>query len=106
MRTVCRGVDSIRRQGEWDEPVNNEQRTVNSGRWSVDSNQQSAISDQPSAIRCPFCGSSDTEMLALFGQQLMTTQHYCHNCKSAFEAVKWEESKAKGKSEKLEAGDA
>jgi len=29
-------------------------------------------------------------MISLFGMQLMTTQHYCNNCHSAFEAVKWE----------------
>ncbi len=45
-------------------------------------------------MKCPFCHSTDTEMLALFGQQLMTTQHYCNNCHSAFEAVKWEEAKS------------
>ncbi len=56
-------------------------------------------------IKCPFCHSTDTEMLALFGQQLMTTQHYCNNCHSAFEAVKWEDAKnTKPKAESKSAG--
>ncbi len=54
-------------------------------------------------IACPFCKSTDTEMISLFGMQLMTTQHYCHNCHSAFEAVKWEEPKQEAKSDKPEA---
>jgi formate dehydrogenase maturation protein FdhE len=37
---------------------------------------------------CPFCGSSDADMLALFGQQLMTAQYYCNACRTPFERVK------------------
>jgi hypothetical protein len=55
----------------------------------------------PDKVACPFCHSADTEMIALFGMQLMTTQYYCNHCHSAFEAVKWEENKQKAKSEKL-----
>ena len=36
----------------------------------------------------PFCGSMDAEMLALFGQQLMTVQYYCNACHTPFERVK------------------
>ena len=32
-------------------------------------------------------------MIALFGQQMMTSQYYCRNCRSVFEAIKWEEPK-------------
>ncbi len=41
------------------------------------------------SVACPFCNSTDTEMIALFGMQLMTSQYYCRNCHSAFEGVKW-----------------
>lgn len=41
-------------------------------------------------VACPFCGSTETELIALFGMQMMTSQYYCHHCHSAFEAVKWE----------------
>ncbi len=43
-------------------------------------------------IECPFCRSTETEMIALFGMQMMTSQYYCRHCHSAFEAVKWTES--------------
>ncbi|CAG0971389.1 hypothetical protein ANRL3_01520 [Anaerolineae bacterium] len=43
-------------------------------------------------VACPFCNSTDTEMIALFGQQMMTSQYYCKNCRTGFEAVKWENS--------------
>ncbi len=42
-------------------------------------------------ITCPFCKSTETEMIALFGQQMMTSQYYCRGCHSVFEAVKWNE---------------
>jgi transposase-like protein len=51
-------------------------------------------------VACPFCHSADTEMIALFGMQMMTSQYYCRACRSAFEAVKWEEPKSKAKSQK------
>ncbi len=41
-------------------------------------------------VRCPFCGSSDTELYSLFGSQLSTSQYYCKSCRVAFEAIKWE----------------
>ena len=37
---------------------------------------------------CPFCGSTDNEMVALFGSQLLTSQFYCHACHTVFEAVR------------------
>ncbi len=39
------------------------------------------------APRCPFCGSQDTEMLSLFGSQLLTEQRYCRACHTPFEAI-------------------
>ncbi len=41
-------------------------------------------------VACPFCDSTETEMIALFGMQMMTSQYYCRHCHSVFEAVKWE----------------
>jgi hypothetical protein len=39
-------------------------------------------------VVCPFCGSNDTELLALFGQQLLTVQYYCNRCHTPFEHIK------------------
>jgi DNA-directed RNA polymerase subunit RPC12/RpoP len=39
-------------------------------------------------IRCPFCTSTNTELLSLFGQQLLTVQYYCRGCKTPFERVR------------------
>jgi hypothetical protein len=41
------------------------------------------------AVACAFCDSTDTELLALFGQNLLSSQYYCRNCHSVFEAVRW-----------------
>lgn len=54
------------------------------------------------SVACPFCNSTDTEMIALFGQQLMTSQYYCRNCHSAFEAIKWVETKTTENTERTE----
>jgi len=43
---------------------------------------------QAAPITCPFCGSSDTELFALFGQQLLTVQYYCNACRTPFERIK------------------
>jgi ring-1,2-phenylacetyl-CoA epoxidase subunit PaaD len=40
------------------------------------------------AVSCPYCGSSKTELLSLFGQQLLTLQYYCNTCHTPFEHVK------------------
>ena len=39
-------------------------------------------------VACPFCGSTDTELFSLFGQQLLTVQYYCNACHTPFEYVK------------------
>lgn len=47
--------------------------------------------DEPSGkveITCPYCGSHDTELFSLFGQQLLTVQYYCHVCHTPFERIK------------------
>lgn len=38
--------------------------------------------------RCPYCGSDETELISLFGQQLLTLQYYCDTCHTPFERVK------------------
>lgn len=40
-------------------------------------------------VPCAFCDSTDTELIALFGQFLLGSQFYCNNCHSVFEAVRW-----------------
>lgn len=55
--------------------------------------EQMATSEPQEAdgrVRCPFCGSQETELYSLFGSQLSTSQFYCRNCRVAFEALKWE----------------
>ena len=49
--------------------------------------------DQPAAapgqgVACPFCGSADVELLALFGSQLLTDQYYCRACRTPFEHLR------------------
>lgn len=40
------------------------------------------------AIACPFCGSTDVELLSLFGSQLLTDQYYCRACRTPFEHLR------------------
>ena len=40
------------------------------------------------AVNCPYCGSNETELFALFGQQLLTVQYYCNTCHTPFEHVR------------------
>ncbi len=42
----------------------------------------------PIQIACPYCRSTNTEFMSLFGQQLLTLQLYCHTCHTPFECVK------------------
>ncbi|HEY1351829.1 MAG TPA: hypothetical protein VGF67_19590 [Ktedonobacteraceae bacterium] len=39
-------------------------------------------------VTCPYCGTNETELFALFGQQLLTVQYYCRTCHTPFEAIK------------------
>ncbi len=43
-------------------------------------------------VACAYCDSTDTELMSLFGQSLLGSQYYCHNCHSVFEAVRWTET--------------
>jgi hypothetical protein len=47
-----------------------------------------AWADGPEPL-CPFCKSADTEVISLFGSQVMTMQCKCHACGSFFEASKY-----------------
>jgi len=42
-------------------------------------------------VTCPYCGSTNTELFSLFGQQLLTVQYYCNACHTPFERVKDDE---------------
>jgi len=39
-------------------------------------------------VTCPYCGSTNTELSALFGPQLLTVEYYCNSCHTPFEHVK------------------
>lgn len=55
------------------------------------------MTDQESTgkpVLCPFCGSADNELFSLFGQTLIGSQYYCHNCHTVFEAVRWVEEES------------
>ena len=39
--------------------------------------------------QCPFCRSKDTEVISLFGSQVMTMQCKCRACGNFFEASKY-----------------
>ncbi len=41
------------------------------------------------ARKCPFCRSKDTEVISLFGSQVMTMQCKCRACGNFFEASKY-----------------
>ncbi|MCS7275337.1 MAG: hypothetical protein NZ610_08095 [Candidatus Bipolaricaulota bacterium] len=41
-------------------------------------------------VQCPFCLGYETELYALFGQWLSTSQYYCRSCRTVFEWIKWE----------------
>ncbi|HEY3229913.1 MAG TPA: hypothetical protein VGJ87_11875 [Roseiflexaceae bacterium] len=45
--------------------------------------------DQP--VICPFCGSDETELYAMFGSLLLTEQYYCRACRSVFERIRDDE---------------
>lgn len=43
----------------------------------------------PPPRTCPFCGSPHTEKRSDFGTSLMVAAHYCRDCHTSFEAIKW-----------------
>jgi hypothetical protein len=56
--------------------------------------------ETPEHPTCAFCGSEETEFMALFGQFLLVSQYYCRQCRSVFDWCKLEdegETEAEGK---------
>ena len=39
-------------------------------------------------MSCPFCSSSDVEMVSQWGGQMITSQMRCRTCGSYFEAIR------------------
>ena len=42
-----------------------------------------------SPVNCPFCDFSGSELISLFGSQLLTSQYRCRSCGSIYEALKY-----------------
>jgi hypothetical protein len=55
--------------------------------------EMSTVSDDGDelVVACPFCHSTDVELLSLFGSQLSTDQWYCRNCHTPFERFRRDE---------------
>ena len=51
----------------------------------------SELKAQNVQVLCPYCGSQNTELFSLFGQQLLTVQYYCNACHTPFERIKDDE---------------
>jgi transposase-like protein len=41
-------------------------------------------------VCCPFCEASDTQLISLFGSQLLTSHYRCRACGSYFEGLRRE----------------
>lgn len=46
---------------------------------------------------CPYCESDQTEIMSLFGSQLLTLQYYCRTCRTPFECVRDERALAEAR---------
>jgi hypothetical protein len=53
--------------------------------------------EMPDHPPCAFCGSRETEFMALFGQFLLVSQYYCRHCHSAFEWCKLQDEGEMGR---------
>jgi C4-type Zn-finger protein len=59
---------------------------------------------RPAAIlRCPFCDSTEVELVAPWGGQIITTQCRCRACNSYFEAIRSDFAPAQTESAETEA---
>lgn len=47
-----------------------------------------ASRDSIGRVSCPFCGSRETDLHALFGTTQLASQYYCRACHTVFEAIK------------------
>ena len=52
------------------------------------------MADQAVTV-CPFCAAERTELIALFGSQLLTSQYRCQACGSYFEGLRPEDDQAR-----------
>jgi len=52
--------------------------------------KQKHVADIEDRVRCPFCGSSETQREADFGTTLAYVQFYCLQCRTPFEWIKWD----------------
>lgn len=50
----------------------------------------SQAEDPRSPPKCPRCGSTDGEVISLFGTQAMTLQYRCRTCGTTYEAIKYD----------------
>ncbi len=48
------------------------------------------VPTQPETAKCPYCDSTETELLSHFGSMLMSAQYYCRNCRTVFDRVRWD----------------
>jgi transposase-like protein len=51
-------------------------------------------------VSCPFCHTTQVQLISLFGSQLLTSQYRCQACGSYFEALRedrWDASPAQEK---------
>jgi hypothetical protein len=42
----------------------------------------------PLSVACPFCSATSTELVSLFGSQLLLSQYRCKACGSYFEGLR------------------
>jgi DNA-directed RNA polymerase subunit RPC12/RpoP len=61
---------------------------INSMRYNNNTNKEVDKGDSRHRPGCPYCGSTNTELFSLFGQQLLTVQYYCNTCHTPFEHIK------------------
>ncbi len=61
---------------------------------STSSQQPAHEPAEGSLVRCPFCGSLQTQLEATFGTTHAYSQFFCQSCRTPFEWIKWEEKAA------------
>ncbi|WIG58697.1 MAG: hypothetical protein OJF49_001443 [Ktedonobacterales bacterium] len=66
----------------------NSNNTTSSGGADIPVRPHTAHSTNAASVTCPFCSSTDTELLSPFGSQLATSQYYCRACHTPFEYMR------------------
>ncbi len=72
------------------------------GEPSVELGRPLRTEELPAAIKCPFCGSEDSEQFSSFGSSLSLSQYYCNGCRTVFEAFKWRERESGAETEPVD----